>query len=335
MMVFRSFLLFLVAPAFAAIPVRLVVPGLGASAPAACPLVLPSAAAGRSAALLAVPASAVPLAAAPTLQAAPAKILGEPERLLLPDASRIEALLRRVDSTRLAVPRVLSEDELEALMDGRRALSNTATDPNYQPSVSAQDYDASQRQKLRQVGFLFEDEGRLNFRSSLRDEQSKLRRAMVRVNDWVRSGQRLEWVGMARSMSRSLLAGTTYAKSGFSGRNRPYDYGEDRPFAKADLIGKRLHAFRLWFRENEHRIHPVVLAALAYQESVLIHPFVNANGRSLRLAMDYFLQSRGYLPPDLSGGSPAFGNGSRRSQDYVEELARGILRSHQLLRRPG
>lgn len=52
------------APAFAAAPVRLVVPGLGAAAPAACPLVLPSAAAVRAGAPQMPPAAAVPAASA-------------------------------------------------------------------------------------------------------------------------------------------------------------------------------------------------------------------------------------------------------------------------------
>lgn len=43
-------------------------------------------------------------------------------------------------------------------------------------------------------------------------------------------------------------------------------------------------------------LHPIELAAYTHAEFVRIHPFVDGNGRTARLMMNYQLMSKGYLP---------------------------------------
>lgn len=44
------------------------------------------------------------------------------------------------------------------------------------------------------------------------------------------------------------------------------------------------------------RIHPVELAALAHYKFVIIHPFVDGNGRTARLLMNLILMQAGFPP---------------------------------------
>ena len=53
--------------------------------------------------------------------------------------------------------------------------------------------------------------------------------------------------------------------------------------------------FHKWL-QSKQKIHPVDLAAEAYYRLVTIHPFVDGNGRTARLLMNFILMCYGYLP---------------------------------------
>jgi Fic family protein len=61
--------------------------------------------------------------------------------------------------------------------------------------------------------------------------------------------------------------------------------------------------FVTWFNQQEGRMHPVKFAALVHLKFVLIHPFVDGNGRVARLLMNLALMRAGYqisiIPPIL------------------------------------
>ncbi|ERL63926.1 Fic family protein [Schleiferilactobacillus shenzhenensis] len=59
---------------------------------------------------------------------------------------------------------------------------------------------------------------------------------------------------------------------------------EIRP-AMADLV--------TWSRTNQARLHPVVYAAELHQRFVSIHPFIDGNGRTVRLLMNFALVENG------------------------------------------
>ncbi len=51
-----------------------------------------------------------------------------------------------------------------------------------------------------------------------------------------------------------------------------------------------------WYDENIEKIHAIELAANVHKEFVRIHPFVDGNGRTARLLMNFELMKKGYLP---------------------------------------
>ncbi|SFL33780.1 Fic/DOC family protein [Gracilibacillus orientalis] len=51
-----------------------------------------------------------------------------------------------------------------------------------------------------------------------------------------------------------------------------------------------------WYKHAKNKLHPVELAALFHFKFVYIHPFVDGNGRTARLLMNFILMQAGYPP---------------------------------------
>lgn len=51
-----------------------------------------------------------------------------------------------------------------------------------------------------------------------------------------------------------------------------------------------------WYRENEKKLHPLVLAVLFHHKFEKIHPFMDGNGRVGRILLNYILIRKGYPP---------------------------------------
>lgn len=49
-----------------------------------------------------------------------------------------------------------------------------------------------------------------------------------------------------------------------------------------------------WFREQQHTLHPIELAAVMHHKLVFIHSFFDGNGRTSRLVMNYIIMKEGY-----------------------------------------
>lgn len=49
-----------------------------------------------------------------------------------------------------------------------------------------------------------------------------------------------------------------------------------------------------WFKDQEDRLHPIELAAIAHHKFVHIHPFFDGNGRAARLFLNLILMQKGY-----------------------------------------
>ena len=60
-------------------------------------------------------------------------------------------------------------------------------------------------------------------------------------------------------------------------------------------IPKLMQEFETWLRDSND-LHPVVLAAKAHIRLARIHPFVDGNGRTCRLLVNYILMQHGYPP---------------------------------------
>lgn len=58
-----------------------------------------------------------------------------------------------------------------------------------------------------------------------------------------------------------------------------------------------------WYDENKSILHPVELAAIFHHRFVYIHPFIDGNGRTGRLLMNFILMQNGY-PPAIIKSKP-------------------------------
>lgn len=62
-------------------------------------------------------------------------------------------------------------------------------------------------------------------------------------------------------------------------------------------VPRKLSALIRWYNSNYNKYHPVVLAAYFHAKFEEIHPFVDGNGRTGRLLINYMLKNNGY--PEL------------------------------------
>lgn len=66
-----------------------------------------------------------------------------------------------------------------------------------------------------------------------------------------------------------------------------------------ELLPERMAELGRWLSGNARRIHPVRCAALLHLAIAEIHPFVDGNGRTARLAMNLVLVKNGYRPASV------------------------------------
>ena len=59
----------------------------------------------------------------------------------------------------------------------------------------------------------------------------------------------------------------------------------------SEEMEKLIYRYKNWYK-----YHPLVRAALLHGEFVFIHPFVDGNGRTARLLMNFEAMKNGYLP---------------------------------------
>lgn len=57
--------------------------------------------------------------------------------------------------------------------------------------------------------------------------------------------------------------------------------------------------FIKWFQKNEKKINPIELVAFSHFKIVHIHPFIDGNGRTARLLMNFILMRKGYPPATI------------------------------------
>jgi Fic family protein/DNA-binding XRE family transcriptional regulator len=67
------------------------------------------------------------------------------------------------------------------------------------------------------------------------------------------------------------------------------------------LLATAMEDFFIWFETNKNSLHPIVLAADAYERLLTIHPFTNGNGRTARLVMNLILLQHGYSIATIKG----------------------------------
>jgi Fic family protein len=76
-------------------------------------------------------------------------------------------------------------------------------------------------------------------------------------------------------------------------------------------LSKLMEDYGLWLAGEALTLHPVVRAAEAHERLVTIHPFIDGNGRTARLAMNLILLKNGYpianIPGDAEGRLAYYG----------------------------
>ncbi|MBN1157435.1 Fic family protein [Candidatus Woesearchaeota archaeon] len=64
---------------------------------------------------------------------------------------------------------------------------------------------------------------------------------------------------------------------------------------KSSLLKKEMTGLMRWMK-NQKRMHPVELAAYIHHLFIAIHPFIDGNGRTARLLLNYMLMKSGFPP---------------------------------------
>lgn len=123
--------------------------------------------------------------------------------------------------------------------------------------------------------------------------------AHERVLSWVEQGVQPDLEKLV-SLNLILLGGPP-DRAPFALRSVPEsdDFWTAEPlfvaFNAQDVNQGMTELFR-WYDYNKDDLHPVVLGALIYQRALTIHPFFDANGRTLRFLLDWILLLKGYPP---------------------------------------
>lgn len=67
------------------------------------------------------------------------------------------------------------------------------------------------------------------------------------------------------------------------------------------LVAKEMEDYFIWMDQHKNKLHPVVLAAEMHERLVTIHPFIDGNGRTSRLIMNFILLQHGYVIANIKG----------------------------------
>lgn len=66
-------------------------------------------------------------------------------------------------------------------------------------------------------------------------------------------------------------------------------------------LDKLMEDYFLFYQQNKNELHPIILAAELHEQLASIHPFIDGNGRTARLAMNLILLKAGYPIANISG----------------------------------
>ncbi len=67
------------------------------------------------------------------------------------------------------------------------------------------------------------------------------------------------------------------------------------------LLQSLMDDYFVHYKKQQHILHPIILAAEMHERLVSIHPFIDGNGRTSRLAMNLILLNSGYTVANLKG----------------------------------
>lgn len=127
----------------------------------------------------------------------------------------------------------------------------------------------------------------------------------ARAYDYIYTIAQGETIGeeQIKTIHRLFYSQIDLEKAGDYRQERVFITGSAYPTPAPDKIPQLMSAFTRWLSQNEDKLHPVEFAAQAHKRFVLIHPFIDGNGRVARLLMNLCLIRNGYtigiIPPVL------------------------------------
>lgn len=124
-----------------------------------------------------------------------------------------------------------------------------------------------------------------------------LNEAIDYIEDLVRTDQVLT-ENMIKDIHRIVLEKTRDDKKDIGGYRRvPVEItGSKHTPPDPISVPEEMDNLIKWSKENKNKLHPIEYATYLHEKFVTIHPFIDGNGRTGRLLMNFALTKQGYPP---------------------------------------
>ncbi|OXS58355.1 cell filamentation protein Fic [Cohnella sp. CIP 111063] len=121
------------------------------------------------------------------------------------------------------------------------------------------------------------------------------REAIIYVEEIVKQNHTLtEW--QIKSIHSLILKGILDDQAGVYRTQNVLISGAKHVPPDYSQVPELIANFTQWLEEEGTNLHPVARAAVIHSEFVKIHPFVDGNGRTARLLLNFELMKNGYPP---------------------------------------
>ncbi len=121
------------------------------------------------------------------------------------------------------------------------------------------------------------------------------RDAIAYTEEIVRQNEPLS-LHVIRSVHALILKNIDDANAGAWRKQNVIISGAEHTPPDALLVPEQMEAFAQWHETQGKSLHPVELAARTHADFVKIHPFMDGNGRTARLLMNFDLMRNGFPP---------------------------------------
>ncbi|KIL51377.1 cell division protein Fic [Jeotgalibacillus alimentarius] len=119
--------------------------------------------------------------------------------------------------------------------------------------------------------------------------------AISYLEDWIEKGSELsEW--QIRNLHRLVLKGIDDEYAGVYRNQQVFISGAEHVPPPAFRVEEEMKQLIAWYNSEATELHPVERAAILHAKFVGVHPFVDGNGRTSRLLMNFELMKNGYPP---------------------------------------
>lgn len=119
--------------------------------------------------------------------------------------------------------------------------------------------------------------------------------AILYVEEIVRRQEPLsEW--QIKSIHRLILKGIQDEFAGIYRKENVLISGAKHIPPDALQVPLAMEQFIQWYDSEGEQLHPVAKAAMVHSDFVKIHPFIDGNGRTARLLLNFELMKNGYPP---------------------------------------